>query len=49
VAPIHVEHFVKTKPTATTDLGWPVSFWFAVLSPALAILIGFLALFLFFR
>ena len=42
VAPIRVEHLMKTKSNAITDLGWPVSFWFAVLSPALGILIGFL-------
>ncbi len=37
---------MKTQSNAITDLGWPVSFWFAVLSPALT---GFLALFLFSR
>lgn len=32
---------------ANTD--WDVAFWFAVLSPVLGVLAGFLALFLFYR
>jgi hypothetical protein len=39
----------KTKSNAITDSGWDVSFWFAVLSPVLGILLGFLALFLFYH
>ena len=37
----------KTKFNAITGSGWNVPFWFAVLSPVLGILIGFLALLLF--
>ncbi len=40
---------IATSHINSSDLGWPVSFWFAVLSPVLGILTGFLALFLFFR
>jgi len=29
--------------------GWDISFWFAVLSPAVGILVGFVALFLFYH
>jgi RsiW-degrading membrane proteinase PrsW (M82 family) len=39
----------KTKSNAITDPGWNVPFWFAVLSPVLGILIGFLALLLFYH
>ena len=39
----------KTKSNAITGSGWDVSFWFAVLSPALGILVGFLALLLFYH
>ena len=39
----------KTKSNAIIDSGWDVSFWFAVLSPALGILVGFLALLLFYH
>jgi len=39
----------KTKCNAITDADWNVSFWFAVLSPVLGILAGFLALFVFYR
>jgi hypothetical protein len=39
----------KTKSNAITDWVWDVPFWFAVLSPVLGILIGFLALLLFFH
>ena len=34
----------KTKSNAMADSGWNVSLWFAVLSPALGILVGFLVL-----
>jgi hypothetical protein len=37
------------KSTTVTNSGWDVSFWFAVLNPALGALVGFLALLLFFR
>ena len=39
----------KTKPNAITDSDWNVPFWFAVLSPVLGILVGFLALLLFYH
>ena len=39
----------KTKSNAITDSGWNVPFWFAVLSPVLGILIGFLTLLLFYH
>jgi hypothetical protein len=39
----------KTKSNAITDAGWDVSFWFAVLSPVLGILVGFLTLLLFYH
>jgi hypothetical protein len=39
----------KTKSNAITDSGWDVSFWFVVLSPVLGILVGFLALLLFYH
>ena len=32
-----------------TEPDWDFSFWFAILSPVLGILTGFLALFLFYR
>ena len=34
----------KTAPNSMTDAGWNGPFWFAVLSPVLGILVGFLAL-----
>ena len=34
---------MKTNRTAP-DLGWEISFWFAVLSPLLGVLTGFVAL-----
>jgi hypothetical protein len=37
------------KSNAITDWGWDVPFWFAVLSPVLGILIGWLALLLFYH
>ncbi len=39
----------KTRFNAIQHSGWDVSFWFAVLSPVLGILLGFLALFLFYH
>jgi hypothetical protein len=39
----------KTKSNAVTNSGWDISFWFAVFSPALGILVGFLALLLFYH
>jgi hypothetical protein len=38
---------VPTKSVG--DSGWAVSFWFAVLSPVLGIVLGFLVLFLFYH
>ena len=37
----------KTKSNAITDSGWDVAFWFAVLSPVLGMVAGFLTLLLF--
>jgi hypothetical protein len=37
---------IRTKSNSMTDSGWDVSFWFAVLSPLIGILVGLLALFL---
>ena len=39
----------KTKYNAITDSDWNVSLWFAVLSPVLGILTGFLAVVLFYH
>jgi hypothetical protein len=39
----------ETKSKAITDSSWDVPFWFAVLSPVLGILAGFLALLLFYH
>jgi hypothetical protein len=39
----------KTKSNAIIDADWNLSFWFAVLSPLLGILVGFLALVLFYH
>ncbi len=39
----------ETNNNAITDSDWNVSLWFAVLSPVLGILVGFLALFLFYH
>ena len=39
----------KTKPNAITDAGWDILFWFAVLSPVLGILVGFLGVLLFYH
>jgi hypothetical protein len=37
------------KAAVTTSADWDVSFWFAILSPVLGILAGFLALLLFYH
>jgi hypothetical protein len=39
----------KTKSDAISVSDWDVSFWFAVLSPVLGILFGYLALLLFYH
>jgi hypothetical protein len=39
----------KTKSNGITDAGWDIPFWFAVLSPVLGILAGFLGLLLFYH
>ena len=39
----------KTKSNAITGSGRDVAFWFALLSPVLGILAGFLSLLLFYR
>jgi hypothetical protein len=39
----------KTKSNAITGAGWDIPFWFAVLSPVLGILTGFLAVVLFYH
>jgi hypothetical protein len=36
----------KTRSNAMSDPGWRVSFWVAILSPVLGVLIGFLAVLL---
>jgi hypothetical protein len=40
--------FVR-KPAVITGAGRDFAFWFAVLSPVLGIVVGFIALFLFYR
>jgi hypothetical protein len=39
----------KTKPNAITGSGRDAALWFALLSPVLGILAGFLSLLLFYR
>jgi hypothetical protein len=39
----------KTKSNTITDSSWDIPFWFAVLSPVLGILVGFLGLLLFYH
>jgi hypothetical protein len=39
----------ETQSNAITNSGWDVPFWFAILSPVLGILVGFLAVFLFYH
>jgi hypothetical protein len=39
----------NTKSNVIADSGWNVPFWFALLSPVLGILTGFLALLLFYH
>ncbi|HET9368571.1 MAG TPA: hypothetical protein VFO22_10900 [Candidatus Udaeobacter sp.] len=41
---------IRTSKTAIfTGTGWDVFFWFAVLSPVLGMVVGFLALVLFYH
>jgi hypothetical protein len=40
---------MTTSAKTLASTGWDVSFWFAVLSPVLGILVGFLALLLFYH
>jgi hypothetical protein len=39
----------KTRSNTISGSGWDAGFWFAVLSPVLGILAGFLALLLFYH
>jgi hypothetical protein len=39
----------SSKTELATGADWDFAFWFAVLSPVLGILTGFVALFLFYR
>jgi len=36
----------KTKSNTVSEAGWDIAFWFAVLSPIIGVLLGFLAPFL---
>ena len=38
-----------TKSNTIADSGWDIPFWFAVLSPVLGILVGFLGVLLFYH
>ena len=38
-----------TKSNTITDSNWDIPFWFAVLSPVLGILVGFLGVLLFYH
>ena len=40
---------LRTKSNTIADSGWDPAFWFAVLSPVLGILVGFLAVVLFYH
>ena len=40
---------ITSKIATFTGTGWDFSFWFAVLSPVLGIVVGFLALLLLYR
>ncbi len=44
----HTKTFTR-KVAIINQTDWNVAFWFAVLSPVLGILAGFLALFVFYR
>jgi len=44
----HTKTFTR-KVAIINQADWNVAFWFAVLSPVLGILAGFLALFVFYR
>jgi len=39
----------KTKSNTVTKSDWDPAFWFAVFSPVLGVLVGFLALLLFYH
>ena len=39
----------KAKSNTIADASWDIPFWFAVLSPVLGIMIGFLGLLLFYH
>jgi hypothetical protein len=39
----------KTTSNTMTKSGWDPAFWFAVFSPVLGVLVGFLALLLFYH
>jgi hypothetical protein len=39
----------RTKSNLITNAGWDLPFWFALLSPLIGILTGFLALLLFYH
>ena len=39
----------ETQSNTIAKSGWDVAFWFAVLSPVLGILVGFLAVLLFYH
>ena len=41
-------NMTKTQSNTITGAGWDISFWFAVLSPVLGILVGLLGLLLFY-
>ena len=43
------KNMTKTKSNAIAGAGWDIPFWFAVLSPVLGILTGFLAVVLFYH
>ena len=44
-----VPKMLTSKIATITGTDWDVAFWFAVLSPVLGILVGFLALLLFYH
>jgi hypothetical protein len=38
---------IRAKLNPVTDSGWDISFWFAILSPIIGVLVGLVALKLF--
>jgi hypothetical protein len=44
--PAENNQMTNTRSNAVTGAGWEVSFWFAVLSPIIGVLLGLLAPFL---